>query len=159
MPDQNPYFDLVLRPNVALVSVVRRFVTEFYERFLCEPRGTMRVTSATHELLDNAVKHSSDGETRIRIDVTPGTPRVVLVRVSNRASDAHLARLRAQLARLTEVADARARSTSRHDVARGAGAGLGLARVHREGEMQLRCEVAGDGLITIEATASVCEPE
>ncbi len=75
------YFELNFKPNVALVSVVRRFVTEFYQRFLGDPDGTSRVALATHELLENAVKYSKDGETTIRIGdrCEQTVPRIVRI--------------------------------------------------------------------------------
>jgi anti-sigma regulatory factor (Ser/Thr protein kinase) len=72
-------FELNFRPNVALVSVVRRFVTEFYQRFLSDADGTSRVALATHELLENAVRYSKDGETTIRIEVEHSSPKLVRI--------------------------------------------------------------------------------
>src|SRR5678809_476618 len=92
------YFELNFKPNVALVSVVRRFVTEFYQRFLSDPDGTSRVALATHELLENAVKYSKDGETTIRIEVEnpdPKTqPKQVRIVVRNRADEANIVAIR-----------------------------------------------------------------
>src|SRR5580658_9449719 len=93
--DPVAYFELNFKPNVALVSVVRRFVTEFYQRFLSDPDGTSRVALATHELLENAVKYSKDGETTIRIDVdTNQTPKQVRIKLRNRAAPEHIAAIR-----------------------------------------------------------------
>ena len=93
--DRDAYFELNFRPNVALVSVVRRFVSEFYQKFLSDPDGTSRVALATHELLENAVKYSKDGETTIRIAVERDTmPRRVRIRLSNRAEPANIAAIR-----------------------------------------------------------------
>src|SRR5689334_16055612 len=89
------YFELNFRPNVALVSVVRRFVSEFYQRFLSDPDGTSRVALATHELLENAVKYSKDGETTIRIDVDQhADPKTVRIVLRNRAEPANIAAIR-----------------------------------------------------------------
>lgn len=75
---ETAYFELDFKPNVQLVSVVRRCVTELYQRFLDDPDGTSRVALATHELLENAVEYSRDGETTIRIEVAQHeTPRRV----------------------------------------------------------------------------------
>src|SRR5947209_8429255 len=81
--DHPAYFELNFRPNVALVSVVRRFVNEFYQRFLSDPDATSRLALATHELLENAVKYSKDGETTIRIELEHSTPKVVRLELKN----------------------------------------------------------------------------
>src|SRR5262245_10089429 len=87
------YFELRFRPNIELVSVVRRFVTDFYERFLSDPEGTSRVALATHEMLENAVKYSKDGETRIRIDVERDLGRIK-IGLRNRAEPHHAKAIR-----------------------------------------------------------------
>src|SRR3954463_920520 len=69
-----------------LVSIVRRFVTDFYDRTLANPDATSRVALATHELLENAVKYSRDGRAKVRIQVTGDEHRVqVRIRTKNRA--------------------------------------------------------------------------
>src|SRR5687767_3093390 len=104
--DRNAYFELNFRPNVALVSVVRRFVTEFYQRFLSDPDGTSRVALATHELLENAVKYSKDGETTIRIDVDhKANPKTVCIMLRNRAAEANIAAIREILDGLAKAED------------------------------------------------------
>ena len=105
--DPIAYFELNFKPNVALVSVVRRFVTEFYQRFLSDPDGTSRVALATHELLENAVKYSKDGETTIRIDVdTNSSPKTVRIKLRNRAEAKHIAEIRELLDGIAASTDA-----------------------------------------------------
>ena len=153
------YFELNFRPNVALVSVVRRFVTEFYQRFLSDPDGTSRVALATHELLENAVSYSKDGETTIRIEVDHlKTPKVVKIRLRNRAEPENIVAIREILDGVAKAPDATAFyqqlivRKSKHKQ----GSGLGLARICAEGEMVLTYEVDGD-IATIEATTSIGE--
>lgn len=152
-----PYFELNFRPNVALVSVVRRFVSEFYQRFLGDPDGTSRVALATHELLENAVKYSKDGETTIRIAVSNDSPRQVSITLFNRAEPRHLAEIR-------EIIDGVNAATDPHEfyqqllmrrAKRVDGSGLGLARVCAEGEMTLRYTLGADDAIEIQATTFV----
>jgi hypothetical protein len=148
------YFELNFKPNVQLVSVVRRFVTEFYQRFLNDPDGTSRVALATHELLENGVKYSRDGETTIRIEVMQHeTPRRVRIQLRNRSTLENIAAIR-------EIVDGVNRAPSATEFyqtliaskARDrAGSGLGLARICAEGEMKIHYDVQGDTVV-IEAT-------
>jgi hypothetical protein len=154
--EQAAYFELNFRPNVALVSVVRRFVSEFYERFLSDPDVTSRVALATHELLENAVKYSRDGETTIRIDVDRTcTPRRVTVTLRNSAEPANIGAIREILDGIARADDAFAyyqallvaRSKTRE------AGGLGLARIAAEGEMKVGYRIEGD-VVVIEAVTS-----
>ena len=65
--------DLVLptgrRPRLCARTTVRRFVGEFYERVLGDADITSRLVVATHELLENAVRYSVDGQSGIRLGV------------------------------------------------------------------------------------------
>src|SRR5436305_14450109 len=107
MEQHTAYFELNFKPNVQLVSVVRRFVSEFYQRFLRDPDGTSRVALATHELLENAVKYSMDGETTIRIDVeAESTPKKVRIRLRNRADSANILKIREILDGVAKARDA-----------------------------------------------------
>jgi hypothetical protein len=143
------YFELRFQPNTQLVSVVRRFISSFYERVLNDPDATSRLALATHELLENAVKYASNGETFICIKVTQEKPRHVTVSTTNRAAPEHL-----RLA--TEVLDAIRASddpmafyaqTMRAATKRDTGSGLGLARICAEAEMSVSWTVQGDDLL------------
>lgn len=157
----NAYVELNFRPNVQLVSVVRRFVSEFYQRTLSDPDGTSRVALATHELLENAVKYSKDGETTIRIEVeASGKPREVTLLLRNRTEEHHLASIREILDGITAAPDAfvfyqnliAAKAKRREE-----GSGLGLARICAEGEMTLAYRVMEGDVVEISARTRVGE--
>jgi hypothetical protein len=155
---RNAYVELNFRPNVQLVSVVRRFVSEFYQRTLGDPDGTSRVALATHELLENAVKYSKDGETTIRIEVDLNrSPRTVSIMLRNRADEAHIAAIKEILEGIAAKDDAF--EFYQELIARRArhkeGSGLGLARICAEGEMRVKFEVSDTDMVTLEATTNV----
>src|ERR1700759_5349664 len=92
MNDSAPaQFELNFRPNVELISLVRRFVSEFYDRVLTDRDAVARLALATHELLENAVKDSIDGAPplSIRVPGSGGEP-VVSLKISNRGDAEHL---------------------------------------------------------------------
>jgi anti-sigma regulatory factor (Ser/Thr protein kinase) len=153
----NAYVELNFRPNVQLVSVVRRFVSEFYQRTLGDPDGSSRVALATHELLENAVKYSKDGETTIRIEVSTTTPRTVAIMLRNRAEESHIAAIR-------EIVDGVAAATNAFayyqqlllaKAKRREGSGLGLARICAEGEMKITLTLDGEDTVELVATTQV----
>lgn len=154
------YFELNFKPNVQLVSVVRRFVTEFYQRFLNDPDGTSRVALATHELLENAVKYSRDGETTIRIDVAQHeTPRRVRIQLRNRAEIHNIAAIREIVDGVNAASDATGfyQTLIASKVKnKSAGSGLGLARICAEAEMKIHYDVQGDTVL-IEASTVMME--
>ena len=158
--DGTAYFELNFRPNVQLVSVVRRFVTEFYQRLSSDPDGTSRVALATHELLENAVKYAKDGETTIRIEVEPTTPKVVRIVLRNRADESNIAAIREIIDGVDKAPNSLAfyQTLIAQKARKKQGSGLGLARICAEGEMKIRFEVEGD-IAMIEATTTMAAPD
>ena len=146
-------------PTVELISLVRQFVTSFYERSLVEPDTTSRVALATHELLENACKYSIDGETRIRIELGAGRSTIG-IRISNRTNRGHIANLQERFAMMKQFPDPADyyRQMMAAAVRRKDGSGLGLARIRAEADMVLAMELDGDRLTIIADTTVVDGP-
>jgi hypothetical protein len=149
-----PSFELTFRPRVELIPIVRRFVSSFYGGVLGDPDATSRVALATHELLDNANRYSADGETTLRIEVSPEID--VRIRIWNRTARAHVESLQERFAEMDRFPDPlayylhrMAESARRRDGA----SGLGLARLLAEAEMSLSFELEGDRVCIVADTS------
>jgi hypothetical protein len=139
-PDENPYFELRFRPSIATIADARRFVTTLYEPLLGDADAASRVALTTHELLENALKYSRDGQTVVRIEVSRhARPSTITVETRNRISPERREGLEVVFEEMHRFGDAtdhyqfaiqRTRNM-RH------GSGLGFARIWAEGEMQL----------------------
>ncbi len=150
------FFELRFRPNIQLVSVVRRFVTAFYERVLDDDEVTQRMALATHELLENAVKYASDGETVLRIEVAhTKRPMEVCIQTWNQTTKGNEAIVEATVRASQEANDPFAFYQSlmaKSAVRKDDGSGLGLARIRAEADMSIACEVV-EGQVCITARA------
>jgi anti-sigma regulatory factor (Ser/Thr protein kinase) len=154
--DETAHFELSFSPNVSLVSTVRRFVTEFYVQILADAAATSQLAVATHELLDNAVLYSFDGNTTVRIGVKKDAEMVsVTIATRNRASPDNLASVRTRLDELSAAEDPNVyyQKMMRETAKRLDGSGLGLARVRAESDMKIAYEIQGD-CISLRAIAS-----
>lgn len=140
-------------PDVNLIDLVREFVTNLYNHVIGSGETSDKVAIATHELLENSVRYSLDGETIMRIEFTPETTNRtrLLVRVQNRANDSHTARVRALLDEMAGACDAGSFFQALIErTADSEESGLGLARIWAEADMRLTYQRAGD-LLTITA--------
>lgn len=151
--DRKPYFELTFRPNVELISVVRRFVSSFYEQILSDPDATSRIALATHELLENATKYSTDGETTIRIEVTT-TCEAIRIRIWNRTRRENIGVLRAHFEEMMQFTDPFLyyQRLMERTAKRKEGSGLGLARLRAEADMELSCEIDDDRVCIVADT-------
>ncbi|HXX67015.1 MAG TPA: hypothetical protein VEK07_07535 [Polyangiaceae bacterium] len=151
--DNRVYLELAFHPTVVLTTAVRRFVSNFYQQLLGDLDATSRLAMAAQELLENAVKYTSHGETMLRIELD-GAAGIVRIHTSNRSDAAHIAILERLIGEMRAAPDPFAfyqgllRSTM-HDVE---GSGLGLARIRCEGDMQVDLSIDGD-LVAVTAWA------
>ncbi len=138
--------DVEFTPTTALITTVRVFVEDFYAKATANPDAAHRLALATHELLENATKYSSNGEAALMIQVNTST-KAVWVRTRNLATPARVAEVK-------EAFRAIASSTSSRDFYRDAvhrtavrktgSGGLGLARIWAEADLRLRLSIRGD---------------
>jgi hypothetical protein len=147
---------LTFKPSVELISSTRRYVHELLNSMLSDPDASSRIALTIHELLENTLKYSTDGEARLDVAVDEDDgQRVVEIRSSNRASPAQLVELQSRIDALQDLADPMALYVSMMlESSRRNGSGLGLVRIRVEGEMQLECAIEGDE-VTIKCSSPV----
>jgi hypothetical protein len=147
----SPSFHLIFRPNIRLVSTVRRFIGEFYERVLVDQEVASRLALATHELLENAVSYSTDPETSIRIEVDK---EKLTIKTWNRSTYERITELRCLLDDLTsaETPEKFYQQMLEKTLGRPDGSGLGLARVRLEADMNLAYEIDQDRVCILATT-------
>ena len=151
------FCELSFERKPELVSIVRRFVSDFYDRTLGDPDATSRVALATHELLENAVKYSRDGRAKVRIDVSGiGECVRVRIRTTNRGTPEDAEHIRRTIAEMTSMdANVYYLTLMRRNASRTDGSGLGLARIHAEAEMAMSVSCGKNGTITVSAETEV----
>lgn len=148
-----PYFHLVLQPDLGVVSTIRRFTNELYQRIL--DRGlAARLALATHEVLENAISYSNGRETELRIDIEGDE---VHLRTWNHADPDRMQAIRDGIDRLMAADDPDAYYQERINVSyqrTDGGSGLGLARIRNEADMALSYEIDRDR-VCIRATTKI----
>jgi hypothetical protein len=153
-------FELNLEPNPRMVSIVRRFVEETFEKLVGDPEAIFRVSMTAHELLENGAKYAVGRRATLRVvlEELEGGGASAHIALTNETTPEHVERLKVRIAEITRAEDPfglyqalMRRSSKLRDES-----GLGLARIRAEGEMNLGLEVDGTR-VTIVAQARVPE--
>jgi hypothetical protein len=151
-------FELSLEPNPRMVSIVRRFVEETFEKLVGDPEAIFRVSMTAHELLENGAKYAVGRRSvlRLLLEETGDGGATAQIAITNETTPEHVERLRLRIAEINRAEEPFAlyqalmrRSSKLRDES-----GLGLARIRAEGEMNLGLEVNGT-TVTIVARANV----
>jgi len=151
-------FELEFTPNLRLVPIVRRFVSDFYGAVFEDEEVISRLALSTHELMENAIQHNSGGDAHLLVELRDvAGEKHISVRIGNPTSPERIAKL----SRLLEAMD-RAPDPFQfylqlmgQSAKQAEGSGLGLTRIRVEGEMQLSHTVKGEW---VEITASTTCP-
>ncbi len=138
-----------------MVSIVRRFVEESFEKLVGDPDAVFRVSLAVHELLENAAKYSVGNKTGLSV-YCESTGHAASVTLTNQTTPEHIERLRACIAEIQDSAEPSLlyQTLMRRTFGIQEESGLGLARIRAEGELDLSLEIEGS---TVTIVAS-CPP-
>jgi hypothetical protein len=112
-------FELAIAPDQTLVATVRRFVGELCARVLDDPDITSRVIVATHELLDNAVRHASTPWSVFGDTSALGSTNVLAMTRSSADALAHTTTIRVELERHSDDVGVVIQTRNRIDADRG----------------------------------------
>ncbi len=147
-------FGLQLRPQSRMVSIVRRFVEESFEKVVGDPHAVFRVSLAVHELLENAAKYAVGDRTGLSVHFEARGERAS-IKLTNQTTPEHIERLRICIAEIQASSEPILlyQKMMRRTCGIQAESGLGLARIRAEGELDLSLEIDGD-TVTIEASCS-----
>ncbi len=155
MPEsQTLSFGLQLQPQSRMVSIVRRFVEESFEKIVGDPEAVFRVSLAVHELLENAAKYAVGDKTGLSVHFESSDAGASIT-LTNQTTPKHIERLRACISEIqaSEEPFALYQKMMRRSFGIQEESGLGLARIRAEGELNLSLEIEGN-TVTIVASCS-----
>jgi hypothetical protein len=151
-------FELEFTPNLRLVPIVRRFVSDFYGEVFDDEEAVSRLALSTHELMENAVRHNAGGDAQLSVELRElGEEKRISVRIGNPSSTECIHKLSRLLEAMDRAPDPFQFYLQRmgESARQSEGSGLGLTRVRVEGAMQLSHTVQGQW---VEITASTTCP-
>jgi hypothetical protein len=157
--DVTPASDLRLsfRPTTTLITSTRRFAGDILGSVLRDPDSASRISLVIHELLENTLKYSTDGQALLNVTVSSeqGGRRSIEVTARNRATPEQAEDLGRRIDALASAPDPMELYVAMmRESAQRSGSGLGLARIRVEGEMQLSCALEGDAVVVSARTAA-----
>jgi hypothetical protein len=153
----NHYVELRFEPRWTYISAVRKFLASFFLIGLSDKERAEQISMAASELLENAVKYSSDDNSQLRIEVRRRGEQIDLM-VENPADPQQINVLRRELALVNagEADDGYLRRME--EAAREAGQSrLGLIRIRYEAGAVLRLET-NDRTVRVHAIFPIEEP-
>lgn len=152
--DDSVAFTLEVSMKVQHLTAMRRFIAELTQSVVCDIGLASRMAMASHELLENAVKYSTDSRRRVTLQLCADEDHRIQVTVINVSSLPLYNMLQELLQQINQAPDPSAnyQQMIARSIERESGSGLGLARICAEGEMQLSCELDGD-LLSVTAQA------
>lgn len=135
-------FEITCAIGIEDVPEVRRFVEKLHRRLVPSSEDVARVAMAAHELLENAVKFSTDGNASLRIELVDGGQVRITTRNLARTADREgLITLTNQLAASGDPMRFYLERMQEAPLSRG---GLGLGRVAAEAEMTIGVACEGE---------------
>lgn len=154
--DKCCHVELHLEPRWTFISCVRKFVASLFVIGLSDRERAEQISMATSELLENAVKYSSEDDQSMKLTISRSGQKI-LVQVRNPAEPQQINVLRREFA-LILAGDPETIYLSRMEEAAKAGgqSRLGLIRIRYEGGADLHLEVA-DRAVMIQATFAIEE--
>ena len=151
------FIEISFAPSLNLVSKVREFAAEVYDEMLHDAEIVSRLEIASHELLENAVKHAGDRPTRMRIECRSEAqgPHLV-IQTWNEVTEHDYEELTGliQTMNASSNPDAYYQTLMQRAAYRTSGSGLGLGRIWAEARMAIRCSREGSQVcVTAESIA------
>jgi hypothetical protein len=145
--------NLTFRPREEQIPTLRQMLFELSAVYVVDQDALERLLMSAHEMLENLVKYTATGACEFSFELearADGT--FARIRSVNRATPERLADIAERLRALRASPDPLAHydAVIRDSAKRESGSGLGLARIHAEGELVLEYAIAGDS-ITITA--------
>jgi two-component sensor histidine kinase len=145
-------FGLQIQLRPRMVSVVRRFVEDAFEKIVGDPNAVFRVSLAVHELLENAAKYAVGDKMDLTVHFESDGAGPI-IKLTNQTTPERIALLRARVSEIQSSNDPptlyRAMMRRAADVQ--GESGLGLVRIRAEGELDLSLEIEGT-LVTVTAS-------
>ena len=142
--------ELRFGPRWTYISCVRRFLTSFFLIGLSDKERAEQISMAASELLENAIKYSSDENSHLKVEVVRHDNQVVLM-VENPADADQINVLRREFALISAAEPEEVYLRRMEEAASSGGQSrLGLIRIRYEAGGRLELD-AGDNCVAVRA--------